>query len=88
MICNFLRSLTKAPRFGFSGYVSHREKPDNNDSTPFEFTEENYKEIDKILKKFVSTMNEFFCEWCKCVTKKFKYTSTQQASTAKYKVLR
>lgn len=52
MICNFLRSLTKAPRFGFSGYVSHREKPDNNDSTPFEFTEENYKEIDKILKKF------------------------------------
>ncbi|CAF2570012.1 unnamed protein product [Rotaria sp. Silwood2] len=43
---------------------------------------------DKILKKFVSTMNEFFCEWCKCVTKKFKYTSTQQASTAKYKVLR
>jgi NADH dehydrogenase (ubiquinone) flavoprotein 2 len=32
--------------------VSHREKPDNNDSTPFEFTEENYKEIDKILKKF------------------------------------
>ncbi|CAF0813449.1 unnamed protein product, partial [Rotaria sordida] len=43
---------------------------------------------DKILKKFVSMMNEFFCEWCKCVTKKFKYTSTQQASTAKYKVLR
>ncbi|CAF3368040.1 unnamed protein product [Rotaria sp. Silwood1] len=43
---------------------------------------------DKILKKFVSIMNEFFCEWCKCVTKKFKYTSTQQASTAKYKVLR
>ncbi|CAF3751451.1 unnamed protein product [Adineta steineri] len=43
---------------------------------------------DKILKKFVSTMNEFFCEWCKCVTKKFKYTSIQQARTAKYKVLR
>ena len=43
---------------------------------------------EKILKKFVSTMNEFFCEWCKCVTKKFKYTSTQQARTAKYKVLR
>ncbi|CAF1182929.1 unnamed protein product [Adineta ricciae] len=43
---------------------------------------------DKILKKFVSTMNEFFCEWCKCVTKKFKYASIQQARTAKYKVLR
>ncbi|CAM4798235.1 unnamed protein product [Rotaria magnacalcarata] len=43
---------------------------------------------DKILKKFVSLMNEFFCEWCKCVTKKFKYTLTQQSSTAKYKVLR
>jgi hypothetical protein len=43
---------------------------------------------DEILQKFVSIMNEFFCEWCKCVTKKFKYTSSQQAKTAKYKVLR
>ncbi|UJR28200.1 hypothetical protein I4U23_009451 [Adineta vaga] len=43
---------------------------------------------DKILKKFVSTMNDFFCEWCKCVTKKFKHTSTQQTRIAKYKVLR
>jgi len=43
---------------------------------------------EKILRKFVSTMNAFFCEWCKCVTKKFKYTSNQQARTAKYKVLR
>jgi len=33
-------------------------------------------------------MNEFFCEWCKCVTKKFKYTSIQQDRIAKYKVLR
>jgi hypothetical protein len=43
---------------------------------------------DEISEKFVSIMNEFFCEWCKCVTKKFKYTSIQQARTAKDKVLR
>ncbi|CAF3618054.1 unnamed protein product, partial [Adineta steineri] len=41
---------------------------------------------DEILEKFVRTMNEFFCEWCKCVTKKFKYISGQQARTARYKV--
>jgi hypothetical protein len=38
MIGNFLKKITRAPVFKFSGYVSHREKPDNNDSTPFEFT--------------------------------------------------
>ncbi len=43
---------------------------------------------DEIFEKLVSIMNEFFCEWCKCVTKKFKYTSIQQARTAKDKVLR
>ncbi|CAF3988061.1 unnamed protein product, partial [Rotaria sp. Silwood2] len=45
-------------------------------------------ENDEIFEKFVSTMNEFFCEWCKCVTKKFKYTSLQQTRTVKYKVFR
>jgi hypothetical protein len=43
---------------------------------------------DEIFEKFVRTMNEFFCEWCKCVTKKFKYISVQQARIAKYKVFR
>jgi hypothetical protein len=43
---------------------------------------------DEILEKFVSIMNDFFCEWCKCVTKKFKYALIQQARTAKYKVLK
>ncbi len=43
---------------------------------------------DEIFEKFVRLMNEFFCEWCKCVTKKFKYISVQQARAAKYKVLR
>ena len=41
-----------------------------------------------IFGEFVRTMNEFFCEWCQCVTKKFKYTSSNQSSTVKYKVLR
>lgn len=43
MIANFVRNLCKVPKYNFSGYVSHREKIDNNDSTPFEFTDENYK---------------------------------------------
>ncbi|CAF0976170.1 unnamed protein product [Rotaria sp. Silwood1] len=45
-------------------------------------------ENDATFEKFVSTMNEFFCAWCKCVTKKFKYTSLQQTRTDKYKVFR
>ncbi|CAF4060476.1 unnamed protein product, partial [Rotaria magnacalcarata] len=39
-----------------------------------------------IFEKFVSTMNEFFCQWCKCVAKKFKHTSMQQTRTVRYKV--
>ncbi|UJR21263.1 hypothetical protein I4U23_024358 [Adineta vaga] len=46
------------------------------------------KNDDDIFTNFVKTMNEFFCEWCRCVTKKFKYISGQQARTAKYKVFR
>lgn len=34
MLNRFLTTF-KTPIFKFSGYVSHREKPDNNDSTPF-----------------------------------------------------
>lgn len=45
MLTNFFKGLIKTPRFTFSGYVSHRDRPDNNDSTPFEFSEESYKEI-------------------------------------------
>ena len=51
MISRLFKGLT-ATRFQFSGYVSHRQKPDNNDSTPFEFTEENYKEVANLLSKY------------------------------------
>ncbi|CAM4894465.1 unnamed protein product [Rotaria socialis] len=40
----------------------------------------------EIFEKFVSTMNEFFCQWCKCVAKKFKHTSMKQTRTVRYKV--
>ena len=43
---------------------------------------------EEILEKFLSITNEFFCEWCKCVTKKVKYTLIQHARTARSKVLR
>ena len=38
---------------GFANvYVNHRETPQNNDSTPFDFTEQNYLEVNKILAKY------------------------------------
>jgi len=37
-----------------SQYVNHRDTPDNNESVPFEFTPESYKEIDVILAKYPS----------------------------------
>lgn len=36
----------------FSKLVSHRIDPDNSDSVPFDFTDANYKEVDKILAKY------------------------------------
>lgn len=32
-----------------SVYVNHRDTLDNNQNTPFDFTEENYKEVEEIL---------------------------------------
>lgn len=46
-----LPSFTKFPR-KFSLYVNHRDTPDNNESTPFDFTPENYKKIDEILSRY------------------------------------
>lgn len=46
-------SKTYMPSRAFSSIsVQHKETPENNDSVPFEFTDENYKEIDKILKRY------------------------------------
>lgn len=30
-------------------YVNHRDSIDNNQNTPFDFTEENYKKVEEIL---------------------------------------
>ena len=43
------------PRYTFSGgYFSHRPNESNNDSTPFDFSQDNYREVDNILSKFPS----------------------------------
>lgn len=51
-----LFGLTKSTNFYnrsyFSRLASHRKNDDNSDSFPFDFTQENYKEIDKILAKY------------------------------------
>lgn len=49
------KSLLQKNAFSFSaGYFSHRPTADNNDSTPFDFTPENYKEVEKLLAKYPS----------------------------------
>ncbi|CAK72238.1 unnamed protein product (macronuclear) [Paramecium tetraurelia] len=37
-----------------SVFVAHRNRDDNSDSVPFDFTDENYKKIEGILSKFPS----------------------------------
>jgi len=32
--------------------VNHRDTPDNKESTPFEFTPENYKEVTWIMSRY------------------------------------
>lgn len=45
---------SKAGRQFSDIYSNHRETVENNDSTPFDFTQENYAEIDKLLAKYPS----------------------------------
>jgi NADH dehydrogenase (ubiquinone) flavoprotein 2 len=33
-------------------FVTHRNREDNSDSVPFDFTDDNYKKIEQILSKF------------------------------------
>ncbi|KAG5455265.1 ndufv2NADH dehydrogenase flavoprotein subunit 2 [Clonorchis sinensis] len=43
-----------SPRANSSGLFVHRDTPDNNPSTPFEFTEENKKRLDAIIACYPS----------------------------------
>ena len=43
---------TQAANFGL--FANHRDSEDNLDETPFEFTEESYKQIDILLTKYPS----------------------------------
>lgn len=36
----------------FSRFSAHRNNEENTDSTPFDFTADNYKEINNILAKY------------------------------------
>jgi hypothetical protein len=47
---NFSPKLFKIQKSVFSShFVNHRETPDNNENTPFDFTEENYKKVKEIM---------------------------------------
>jgi len=55
MLYRCARGLVQLNKYTFSGgYFSHRTTESNNDSTPFDFTTENYKQVEKILSKFPS----------------------------------
>lgn len=47
---NNSRALHKSQKSSFSNvYVNHRDTIDNNQDSPFDFTEENYKKVEEIL---------------------------------------
>ena len=46
---------------GFSAFANHRNTEDNNEDTPFEFTKENYEQIEQLLQKYPSNYKESAC---------------------------
>lgn len=53
IVKNLASNIFRKNTYKFSaGYFSHRKTSDNNDSTPFDFTEDNYKEVYNILNKY------------------------------------
>ena len=55
MLQRLAKGLVIRNVYGYSaGYFSLRDTETNNNSTPFEFTTENYKEVQKLLSKYPS----------------------------------
>lgn len=53
MLQKLSKLLLQKNTFSFSGgYFSHRATKENSDSTLFEFSNENFKEVEKILAKY------------------------------------
>ena len=42
----------------FSAFVNHRNTEDNNEDTPFEFTEENYEKVKAMIAKYPPNYKE------------------------------
>lgn len=53
-------AVAQGSRF-FSSFSNHRNTEDNNEDTPFEFTKENYEEIQKLLSKYPTNYKESAC---------------------------
>ena len=53
MLTKFFSSLTRVtPARNFCMFVNHRPNPNNIESMPFEFTDENYNKIETILSRY------------------------------------
>jgi hypothetical protein len=44
--------LFRKQRMFSEGYFSHRSMPYNNESIPFDFSKENYVEVEKIMSRY------------------------------------
>jgi NADH dehydrogenase (ubiquinone) flavoprotein 2 len=58
-MAKFASTATQLQTRSFSGiFVNHRSDEGNVEERPFEFTEENYKEVKRVLKKFPSNYKQ------------------------------
>ena len=48
-------------RYNFGAFANHRDTEDNLEESPFEFTEESYKAIEKILKQYPDNYKSSGC---------------------------
>ena len=48
-------------KFGFGAFANHRNTEDNLEESPFEFTEESYAAIEKILKQYPTNYKSSGC---------------------------
>lgn len=58
---SIIASQRKTSARMFSTFSNHRNTQDNNEDTPFEFTKENYEEIQKLLNKYPTNYKESAC---------------------------
>ncbi len=52
------QTFVQHPRAAFNIFANHRISEENTDITPFEFTDDNYKQVSEILSKYPSNYKQ------------------------------